>query len=724
MAFVPISNKKRILVILIFCLIAFLVIIWKLIDIQVINAAHFQELAYSQQTKEREVEAKRGTIYDTTGTRVLAQSVSTSKIVLYPVAIDNKEEVGKKLSEILEMNLDTVMNKVNKKSSSETLATNVSEEKVKLLLEYIAEKDVSGIKVDEDTTRVYPYGTMLSHTLGFTGTDNQGLYGLEAYYDEELTGVSGKIVGSFDGNGNETPYTNEQYVDAQDGKDIILSIDATIQSIAEKYITKACEENIAKYVNVVVMRPSTGEVLAIASAPTFDPNDPFTINDSDLASKWNDFTSEEKSAYLNAMWRNKVISDSAEPGSSFKIVTATAALEEGITDIDTKKFNCAGTMQIDKWSIKCWRYYNPHGVESLREGIMNSCNPVFMQVSSMMGIEKYNKYLEAFNLFGKTGIDLPGETNGIMHDPKTMTNVDLATTSFGQTIQITTLQTAVNYCAVANGGYLVTPYVVKEIKSKDGSYIEKTDSKVVKQIMSESTAADILSALEDTVNSGTAKAAKISGYRMAGKTATAEIGRGADSTYMAGFAGIAPVNNPELVCVVNIMDPQGPAGHQGSTLCGPVVASIIEESLRYLDIAPEYAIETSTTQEKAVPNLKGMTLEEASVALQNVGMSISADYAFDEGSVINDQNPKAGASLMEGSIVKVYKTEEEEKQMVAVPDVRNLSTSAAENAMKKAELNLRIIGSGYVLMQDPSPLDNIQKGSIVTVKCVDTLELP
>ena len=250
MAFVGITNKRRIAFILFCCLLVFIVIFAKLVYIQVIKAEYFQEQAYSQQTKEREVEAKRGTIYDTTGNKVLAQSVSTSKVVLFPTTINNKEEVGQKLSEILELKLDVVMNKLNKSSSSETLATNVSDDKIQKLLEYVADEDISGIKIDEDTSRVYPYGTLLAHSLGFTGTDNQGLYGLEAYYDEELTGISGKIVGSFDGEGNETPYTNEQYVEPQNGMDLVLTIDATIQSIAEKYIKKAYEENfIYKLVN-------------------------------------------------------------------------------------------------------------------------------------------------------------------------------------------------------------------------------------------------------------------------------------------------------------------------------------------------------------------------------------------------------------------------------------------------------------------------------------------
>ena len=303
----------------------------------------------------------------------------------------------------------------------------------------------------------------------------------------------------------------------------MLTIDATIQSITEKYLNKVVTENQAEYGMAVVLRPSTGEVLALANSPTFDPNDPFTPNTDELKQNWDTMSSKDKSNALTNMWINKTISNTAEPGSTFKIVTATAALEENVTTMDkAADFNCAGSMKIGTWSIRCWRYYRPHGQESLRQGIMNSCNPVFMQVSQRIGIEKYCNYLEAFNLYSKTGIDLPGEASGIMHDKNNMTVVDLATTSFGQTISISTLQTAVNYCAIANGGYMVTPYVVKEIKSGSGNYEKVTTSKVLKQIMSEETSGSILSALEDTVSTGTGKGAKVNGYRVAGKTATGE----------------------------------------------------------------------------------------------------------------------------------------------------------------------------------------------------------
>lgn len=722
MSYVAVTNKRRIAVILIISLLVVIALVLRLVYIQVIKSNHYTEKAYEQQTREREVLAKRGTIYDATGEKVLAQSISASKITIIPNSIKNKEEVGRKLAEILEVNLDVVMGKINKKSSQETIYSKLDAEKSKKILQYISDNDIEGVKVDEDTKRVYPYSDMLAQTLGFIGTDNQGLAGIEARYDLELRGVSGKIVGSTDGKGRETPFTNEQYISPTEGKDLVLSIDATIQSITEKYLKKAFKENIAEYATAIVMNPKTGEVLAIATAPSFDLNEPFTPSTDDLKNKWDTLSAEEKSKELNLMWRNKVISDTQEPGSSFKVVTAVAALEEGVTTIDApNQFYCTGSMRIGTWTIKCWKYPNSHGAESLRQGIMNSCNPSMMQASAKVGVEAYSKYLEAFNLASKTGIDLPGEATGIIHDKKTMTALDLATTSFGQTIQISTIQTAVNYCAIANGGYLIKPYVVKEIKSKDGSFEQKTESKIVKQIMSKTTAGSVLSALEDTVKSGTGKAAQIKGYRVAGKTATAEVGRGAGSTYMAGFAGIAPVNNPELVVVINIMDPKGPLGHQGSTLCAPVVGSIIDESLRYLDIKPEFNISDNNIKEKIIPNLVGKTVEEANKIIVDTGFKIEADYKLVANDVIKEQIPKVGASLMDGSSIRVY-TNDQAKQTVTVPDLRNKTADYARKILNNLGLNLRIIGSGFVISQDPSPSDIIEKGSIVTIKCVDTLD--
>ena len=726
MAYMSLKNQKRIIKILIVCGILAIILFLRLIYIQIIKSGHYTQMAYDQQTRQRTVAAKRGTIYDATGTKVLAQSISVNIVTVVPNSIDkeDKEAVATKLAEILELDKDEVLKKVNKNSSSETIASKVDKTKANEVLQYISDEGISGVRVDEDTKRVYPYTELLAQVLGFVGTDNQGLAGVEAYYNDELSGIPGKIVGSTDGKGRETPFTNEQYIAPIDGNDIVLTIDATIQSIVEKYLDKAVKENDAEYGMAVVLRPSTGEVLAMSTMPTFDPNNPFEPYTDELKEKWDTLSKEEKSTELNKMWRNKVISDTQEPGSMFKIVTATAALEENITSLDNEgEFNCSGSMKIGTWTIKCWRYPRNHGSQSLREGIMNSCNPVFMQVGQRIGIDTYCKYLSAFNLDSKTGIDLPGEATGIMHDPKTMTAIDLATTSFGQTIQITTLQTAVNYAAVANGGNLVQPYVVKEIKSGNGNYEKKIDSKILKQVMSKTTADSLLSALESTVTDGTATSGAVRGYRVAGKTATGENGRGENLKYLAGYAGIAPVSSPELVVVVNLFDPKGVSGHGGATLCGPVVGSILDESLRYLNVPTDYTLEESSIKELVIPDLTSKTVAEAKTILEEQGFSLESDTTLSDDSIIKDQIPKAGASLMEGSTVRVY-VDDTQPQTVEVPDVRNKTAEAATKIFKNAGLNVRIVGSGYVLTQDPTPGSVIQKGSIVTIKCVSTTDLP
>ena len=726
MPYVSISSKKRVLFMLAVCSIVVIVLFFRLFYIQVVKAEYYSQKAYSQQTRSKNVEAKRGTIYDTTGEKILAQSISTNIVTAVPNSVnkDKKEDIAQNLAQILEEDKDEILEKLNQKVSSVTIATKVDQEKAEQILTYINDNDITGLSVDEDMLRVYPYGTLLSHVLGFVGTDNQGLAGVEAYYDEELAGNPGKIVASFDGGGRETPFTQEQYVAAEDGKDIVLTIDATIQSIVEKYLSKAVEENIAEYGSIVIMRPSTGEVLAMANYPTFDSNSPFTPNTQELKDAWDTMSSTEKTEALNQMWRNKAISDTQEPGSTFKLITATAALEENIVNIDDKVFYCAGYVTVGTWDIKCWRYYNPHGEESLREGIMNSCNPVFMQVSQKMGISAFMKYIKAFNLASKTGIDLPGEATGIMHDENTMTDVDLATTSFGQTIQITTLQTAVNYCAVANGGYLVQPYIVREIKSGSGNYDEQIESKVLKQIMSETTASEIMSALVDTVNFGTAKSAKISDYQIAGKTATGENGRGDNTKYLAGFVGIGPASNPEVVVVMNLYNPTGPSGHGGATLCGPVVGSIIDEVLKYLDVQTDYTVSDTESNEIVVPDITGKTYAEAKQTIEDSGFVINTSSEFTDDTIITKQVPKSGASLEAGSSIMTYK-DGDEAQVTEVPDVRNLSTTEAINAFRGAGLNVRVEGSGYVLTQDVTPYEQIEKGSIVTIKCVDDLsELP
>lgn len=725
MAFATLKNKKRVTIMLVLVLVGFLALIVRLFYVQIIKGNYYKEQAYIQQTKDRTVAASRGTIFDCNNNK-LALSISTNTLAVAPTNIqkESKEKIAKDLSEILEEDYDEILAKLNKTVSLVTIKTNVEEDKATKLSNYILENDLKGIYVDESTNRIYPYDSLLSHVLGFTGTDDQGLYGLEAYYEEELAGVDGRIVGSIDGGGNETPYEEEAYIEPENGNDLILTVDATIQSIVEKNLEKAVKENIADKGVCVVMRPTTGEILAMATYPDFDLNSPFEINNEELKASWDTLSSKEKNNALLDMWRNTAISDAFEPGSTFKVLTASVALEENITDIDTQgTFNCNGYLNIAGWKIRCWRYPRTHGLQSLRQAIMNSCNPSFMQAGLKIGIEKYTEYLKAYNLYDTTGIDLPGETTGIIHNPKTMTELDLATTSFGQTVSITALQSAVMYSAIANGGKIMQPYVVKEIRSASGDLIKETVPTVKKQVISEDTASKVLSALFDTVDKGTGKAAKVSGYTVAGKTGTAEEGRGSSLWYMASFAGIAPVNDPEVVVIFNLYDPKGSQGHQGGTVCAPVVGNIIDETLRYMDVNPSYEVEEITTTETIVTDVTGKTYSEAKKIITEAGFQIASDTNIKADEIIKEQIPKAGASLIDGAVIRVYTDTEAQKQTTTVPDVRSYSLTKAISKLKSAGLNIRIIGKGNAIIQDPSPGDVVTKGSIVTVKFVDTTDI-
>lgn len=725
MAFATIKEKKKVMYIMIALLICFIILIVRLFYVQIIKGAYYTEKAYEQQTKDRLVAPSRGTIYDSTGKNKLAVSVSTNSLNVAPTNIEDKEKVAiaKSLSEIINMTQDDILAKLNKKVSLVTIKKDLDKETATRVSAYISENDIKGLYVDESTSRIYPNGDFLAHVLGFTGSDDQGLSGLEIKYDKELSGTPGKIVGSVDVGGNETPYESEEYIAPENGYNLTLTVDSTIQGIVEKNLEKAVKEAEADYGVCIVMRPSTGEVLSMAVAPDFDPNNPFTINDETLALKWDTLSSTEKSTALNKMWRNTAISDTFEPGSTFKVVTASAGLEENIVEMESKVFNCSGYMKIDGWKIRCWRYPRSHGTESLRDGIKNSCNPVLMQLGLKIGIKKYVEYMKGFNLYNTTGIDLPGEVAGLIHNPDKMTKLDLATTSFGQTIQTTALQTAVMYSAIANGGNVMQPYIVKEISTADGNVVKTTEPKIKKQVISESTSSQVLDALYDTVETGTGKAARVSGYSVAGKTGTGEQGRGASLWYMASFVGIAPVNDPEIVVVFNLYNPTGPLGHQGGSLCAPVVGNIIDETLRYLDINPNYTVEESTVKEIVASSVVGKTYGEAKKLIEAAGFKIASDSELKDTDVIKEQIPKAGASLTKGATIRVYVDKTSKKATTIVPDIRGKKVSKATSLIRAKDLNIRIVGIGNAIIQDPSPGETITKGSIVTVKFVDTTDI-
>lgn len=412
------TRKKRMRNAIIVVFLVATLMIGRIAWIQFIDGDRLKYMAYVQHTLDRKINPKRGTIYDATGTKVLAVSATVRTITVNPVNIakENKEKVAKALSEIFSVDYETTLKKVSKRSSIETIARKVEKEQADELMRWMEQNNIlTGINVDEDTKRYYPYNNLASQIIGFCGSDNQGLDGIEALYDSKLKGETGKIIKITDAKGNTILKEGEDYESAIDGNDLVLTIDATIQGIAEKYLSEACIDNQCTDGGcVIVMNPNNGDVLAMAGYPNYNLNDPYTVNSEELKNNWDNITKEEKSALLQQMWRNRAISDGYEPGSTFKLITASAALEEGITDTDNKgEFNCSGSIEIAGVRIKCWRHYRPHGAQSLREALMNSCNPVFIGIGQKLGVHTYYSYLQKFGFLNKTGIDLPGEAGSI-----------------------------------------------------------------------------------------------------------------------------------------------------------------------------------------------------------------------------------------------------------------------------------------------------------------------
>ena len=465
--------KKRIRTELLIVLVVFSLLIISIGYLQLIKGKMYAQMALEQQNLGREITAKRGTIYDRNG-EILAMSASSEMITINPNNIpkDKKESVARTISEILELDYEKILKKVNKNSSIEIIAKKVDKEKSNQLRKWLLDNNIeTGINIDEDAKRYYPNSTLASQIIGFCGSDNQGLNGLEAKYDEVLKGKSGNISKLSDAKGRKIGETGENYTEAIEGDSIELTIDSNIQKIAEKYLKEACIDNVCTDGgNIVAMNPKTGDILAMATYPNYNLNSPYEVTDEQIKANWNTLTATERNNHLQAMWRNKAIADTYEPGSTFKTITSSAALQEGITTTDKEgEFCCTGSIEIAGVRIKCWRHYRPHGSESLRQALMNSCNPVFIGLGQKVGVEKYYGYLKKFGFLDKTGIELPGEAKGIFLNQNKVGPVELATISFGQRFEVTPLQMVTAVSTIANKGVRMKPRVVKQIiDSKTG----------------------------------------------------------------------------------------------------------------------------------------------------------------------------------------------------------------------------------------------------------------
>ena len=651
------STKKRMRNILFIIFIIIAVLIGRLGYIQLIDGKNLSALAYEQQTLDRYINPKRGTIYDCNGT-VLAQSSTVETVTVNPGNIkkEDKETVAKKLTEIFDLNYETVLKKVTKRSSIETIAKKVEKSKADELRKWMDENNITtGINIDEDTKRYYPNNNLAAQIIGFCGSDNQGLDGVEAKYDKTLSGTKGAIKRHTDAKGGEIGEEGETYIAAVDGDDLILTIDANIQSIVEKYLKEACIDNVCTDGgNIVIMNPKNGDILAMATYPDYNLNEPYAAYTEELKGIWDTAEQAEKTKSLQAVWRNRAIADTYEPGSTFKTITSSAALEEGlVTDIDKQgQFACTGGIEVAGVRIKCWRYYRPHGPESLRLALMNSCNPVFIGLGQKIGVHTYYSYLQKFGLLEKTGVDLPGEAGSIFLAENKAGPVELATISFGQRFEITPLQLVTAVSAIANGGSLIQPRIVKAIVDSETKEKKEIETKVKSQVISKDTSEKVLSMMESVVSEGTGKNAKVAGYRIGGKTGTSEDGVNTNK-YVTSFIGVAPIEDPQVVMLITLYNPTGEGGHQGGGVAAPVGGQIFREILPYLEVNKGNQDEIETVEQVTVPNIVGMSVKEAEKTVKELGLELSFENfsgeVDKENTNILSQTPTEGITVNKGS---------------------------------------------------------------------------
>ena len=568
-------NKKKILVVFLCAVTVILALVGRLVYLMVFDAEYYQKKAEALHEREREIKAARGEIIDANGT-VLATNKTVCTISVIHSQITDSERVIQALAQTLEMEEETVRKKVEKVSSMERIKTNVDKETG----DKIRDMELDGVKVDEDFKRYYPYNELASKVLGFTGGDNQGIIGLEVKYEEYLKGINGMILTTTDARGVELEGVAEDRLEPVAGNTLQISLDYNIQTYAQQMAEKVREEKQADKVAILLMNPQNGEILAMVNVPEFDLNDPFTLNTEEESSNMSD---EEKQDALNQMWRNGCINDTYEPGSTFKIITASACLEEGVVHLDDS-FSCPGYRIVEDRKIRCHKV-GGHGAETFVQGIQNSCNPVFIDIGLRLGVDNFYKYFQQFGLLNLTGVDLPGEAGTIMHKKENIGLVELATMSFGQSFQVTPIQMATTVSSLVNGGRRITPHFGVRVLDSDGNEVEEFQYEEKKDIVSEETSATMRMLLESVVSEGSGKNAYIEGYEIGGKTATSQTLPRSANKYISSFIGFAPADHPQVLGMCIIYNPQGV--YYGGTIAAPVIREIFENILPYLGIEKE-----------------------------------------------------------------------------------------------------------------------------------------
>ena len=768
---------------LLFVVCGFGLVALRLLYMQVFQYDFYIQQATSLQTRDSFITPNRGTIYDA-NMQVLAESASVERICVTPGAVVSESDVKKGisaesqqqtlatiLSDTLGVDYDTVLGKIqNTDSGYEIIAQKVDKDVSRELYEKLDAAGCNGVYSEPDTKRYYQQGSFLSAVLGYVNSDNNGTYGLESQYNDVLSGTAGRIVRVQNGQNQDVTPEASTEIPAQDGNSLVLTIDSDIQNILEKHLETALADNpnARDGVSGIVMDVKTGEVLAMANLPDFDPNNAYQLTSeryidelkedaakiledagvsATIPDKWyqegglanlpesiqnNDDLVDKLGAarvkILTKSWRNPVVSDNYEPGSTFKLMTVASAYELG-TAHEQDTYVCGGSMQVENWTIRCHNT-GGHGTQTLTEALMNSCNVAMMQIAEKTGKDRFYQFLKAFGMTEPTGIDLPAESGGQFYDPDSdaWNEVSLATASFGQRFTVTPLMELNMVCAIVDDGKLKQPYVVKQVLNADGSVQSTTESKVVRQVISEDTSAYMREAMEQVVASGTGKNAYVSGYRIGGKTATSEILKEEGDTenrYTASFIGVAPMDDPQIAVLVAINDIPESSPHGGGAIAAPVVARIMEEVLPYIGVTSVYADDESDRREVSVPSVVGQTEEQAASTLEQAGFGYRV---VGDGDTVTDQVPASGVRIPVSGRVILYMGENKPTEQIEVPDLTGLTPDECRDTLEQYGLYLRqkgvansqVTGSTTASRQSPAAGTKVNIGSVVTVEFSDT----
>ena len=712
----------------------FVLLFFQLFDLQIVRHEELQSKAVNQQTRRTVVTASRGTIYDRSG-NIMAISASAETVILSPLEIDRavndkddpvtwtKDSLAAGLAEILDGDASAIRRRMdNTESQYELIKLRADEEVADAVRAYINENKIVGVHLVADAKRYYPYGSLASHVIGFVGDDNTGLYGLEARYEQELEGQSGLVVSAKDNAGNDMMYAYEQYFAAQNGSDLTLTLDATIQYYLEKGLENMADKfAAANGAAGIIMDVNTGGILAMASYPNYDLNDFSAVQDQTLQERI--ARGENTLSEMQLLqWRNKALNDTYEPGSTFKILTLAAALEEGVINKNTT-VNCSGFVTISGQTIHCSNKAG-HGLQTLVQTVGNSCNPAFISYGLKLGNTAFYEYMRSFGLMEGTGIDLGGEADSIFADPASFTQLDLACYAFGQNFNVTPIALITAQAACVNGGYLRTPYLVERITDSNGSVTYQHDSTPIRQVVSEETSATVRECLEYVVASGTGKNGQVAGYRVGGKTGTADKGQTGD--VVVSFLCFAPADDPQVIMLLTLDTPSRSTGTyvSGGNMVAPTASSIMSEVLPYLGVEPSYSAEELLGMDTTVPNVIGMSVEEAKAKLKDRALSYKI---VGDGETITDQTPAGGAIIPGKSSVILYVGEEKSTDKCVVPHLIGKTPSEANTTATAAGLLIRFSGttgsessSVRVLSQSIDEGTEVEAGTVITVQLGDT----